>query len=86
MDKVKLDFLRTGAELGKGLTLEDVQKAPSRQILALFLDMSDSVLTLVAEVESLNGRLEAVCDVVSNAAAFGDSPEAGRIMEAVRGE
>lgn len=44
------------------------------------------VAELVEEIDRLNGRLQAVCDVVSNAEAFGDSPESGRIMEAVRGE
>jgi len=40
---------------------------------------------LIEEVESLRGRLEAVCGVVSDAAAFGDDISALRVMEAVRG-
>ena len=43
------------------------------------------ILELVAEVECLRGRLEAVCDVVSDACAFGDDVPALRVMEAVRG-
>lgn len=51
------------------------------------LRLPDGMATeMVEEIDRLNGRLQAVCDVVNNAAAFGDSPEAGRIMEAVRGE
>lgn len=41
---------------------------------------------LVEEVETLRGRLEAVCDVVSDADAFNGVVEATAIMGAVRGE
>lgn len=40
---------------------------------------------LVAEIERLNGRLEAVCAIVSDACAFGEGLSALRILEAVRG-
>lgn len=46
----------------------------------------EAVIELSIEIQWLESRLQAVCDVVSNAEAFGDSPESGRIMEAVRGE
>lgn len=41
---------------------------------------------LAAEVEMLRGRLEAVCDVVSDSAAYGDDIAAAKVLEAVRGE
>ncbi len=40
---------------------------------------------LVAEVERLNGRLQAVCDVLSDADAFDGVIHDSDIMEAVRG-
>lgn len=42
-------------------------------------------LELVFEVRSLRRRLEAVCQVVSDAEAFGEDLDAEKIMEAVRG-
>lgn len=42
-------------------------------------------LELVAEIERLNGRLEAVCAIVSDACAFGEDISALRVLEAVRG-
>ncbi len=41
---------------------------------------------LIDEVEELRGRLEAVCDIVSDACAFGENLSALRILEAVRGQ
>jgi hypothetical protein len=49
------------------------------------VDAGLAINELLAEVARLNGCLEAVCDVTSNAVAFGEHPEPGRIMEAVRG-
>lgn len=43
------------------------------------------VLELAAEVRVLTGRLEAVCGVLSDAAAFGRVAEHNDILEAVRG-
>jgi hypothetical protein len=42
-------------------------------------------LDLVAEVEELRGRLEAVCAVLSDACAFGEDISALKVLEAVRG-
>lgn len=44
------------------------------------------VLELALEVRRLEGRLDAVCDVVSDAAAFGEPVSSVAVMEAVRGE
>lgn len=41
---------------------------------------------LVAEVRNLRGRLDAVCGVLSDAAAYGDDIPAAKVLEAVRGE
>ncbi len=44
------------------------------------------VLELAEYVRALEGRLDAVCDVVSDAAAFGDDIAAACVLEAVRGQ
>lgn len=41
---------------------------------------------MVEEIERLRGRLEAVCDVVSAYAAFGEPVSSVAVMEAVRGD
>lgn len=41
---------------------------------------------LVEEVETLRGRLQAVCDVLSDAEAYGEDVDPGKVLEAVRGE
>lgn len=46
---------------------------------------AQEALELVAEVERLNGRLEAVCGVLWDAAAFGAPVSDLAVMEAVRG-
>lgn len=47
---------------------------------------STDALVLAGEVRRLRGRLEAVCDVLADAAAFGRVVEPNDILEAVRGE
>jgi len=50
-----------------------------------FGEIVNDARDLVEEVERLNGRLEAVCAIVSDACAFGEDLSALRILEAVRG-
>ena len=50
------------------------------------LDAGLSINELLAEVARLEGRLEAVCGVVSDACAFGEAIPALAILEAVRGQ
>jgi hypothetical protein len=53
--------------------------------LAESSESSDAIL-LASEVRRLQGRLEAVCGVVSDSSPFGEDLDAEKIMEAVRGE
>lgn len=48
-------------------------------------DISENGVELVAEVRRLEGRLEAVCAVLSDAEAMGEPVSPERILEAVRG-
>lgn len=54
-------------------------------VIAENSESSDAIM-LASEVRSLRARLEAVCDVVSDAAAYGDAVESADILEAVRGQ
>lgn len=49
-------------------------------------EVREDIDDLVSEVRNLRGRLQAVCDVLSDAAAFGDDIPAGKVLEAVRGQ
>lgn len=49
-------------------------------------EVRPDIAELVAEVRKLRGRLEAVSDALSDAAAFGRVVEANEVLEAVRGQ
>lgn len=51
-----------------------------------FGEVVSESLELVEEVETLRARLEAVCGVLSDAAASDELVDPWRILEAVRGE
>jgi hypothetical protein len=69
--------------MGEG-RLEEIKEATED---AWFVsEVRPFVAELVEEVRRLNGRLEAVCDVVSDCAPFGEPVSSVAVMEAVRGE
>jgi hypothetical protein len=74
--------------------LKEIKEFAEAELRATFpLDAEDfarrtkkDTLDLVAEIERLNGRLEAVCDVLSDADAFDGVISDELVMRAVRGE
>jgi hypothetical protein len=88
-----LDAKQTGMEEHRLLVLVNKAKADRDRAFSGGADMNqalgnqcDAVVELAGEVERLRGRLEAVCAVVSDAAAFGEPVSSVAVMEAVRGE
>lgn len=79
MDKVKLEMIeaKAGAILDIGMA-----NAYSPYVL---LVLAEEALELAAEVRRLEGRLQAVCDVLSDADAFDGVVDPETVMEAVRG-
>lgn len=74
------------------LVLENKAKADDERAFSGGADMRQalsnqcaSVLELSAEVARLEGRLEAVCDVLSDADAFDGVVHQEKVMDAVRG-
>lgn len=68
------------------INLVDLTVYPDAGVMIESLEeIRQDARVLVAEVERLNGRLEAVCDAVSDACAFGEPVSSVAVMEAVRG-
>lgn len=65
---------------------EAEEKELERVIVLAENSESMDAIRLAAEVRSLRRRLEAVSAVVSDAAAYGEDLDAGKVLEAVRGE
>lgn len=51
-----------------------------------FGEVVSEALELVEEVEALRGRLQAVCDVLSDAEGFGEDVDPDDVLKAVRGQ
>ena len=49
-------------------------------------EVRPDIAELVAEVRRLRGVQDAVCGVLSDAAAFGEDVDPGKVLEAVRGQ
>jgi hypothetical protein len=73
-------------EIKAGIESLDTGRYYGADMLADALTEKNSeAAELVAEVERLEGRLEAVCAVLSDAEAFDGVVDASKVLEAVRG-